>query len=125
MQGKAVRGQAVQNRRETKLKRKKRFERQFEALARLNPKLRWLIKVLREDRWRWVRLPLAILMTLGGFAWFLPLLGLWMLPFGLLLLAVDLPFMRGPVSAGMILARRRIDVWSARWRAWRAGGQPS
>ena len=124
-----MQGRPVQPRRGMTQRRKQRFERQFEALARLHPKLRQMIRVLRDNRLRWVRLPLAIIMVLGGLVSFLPLLGLWMLPFGLLLLAVDLPFMRGPVSAGMIRARRRLAVWSARWRAWRAartsGGQPS
>lgn len=97
-----------------------RFDRQFEAIARLHPRLRGLVKVLRADGFRLVRIPVAVLLTLGGLAWFLPLLGLWMLPFGLLLLAVDLPFMRAPVSAWMIRGRRRIAIWMRLWRARKA-----
>lgn len=51
---------------------------------------RW-IRRLRRPRARWVRLPVAALLIPGGFLGFLPVFGLWMLPLGLLLLAVDIP----------------------------------
>jgi hypothetical protein len=97
----------------------RRFHRQFEALVRLVPLLRRPLATLRRDRWRPIRLPLALIMIAGGMLWFLPLLGLWMLPFGLLLLAVDLPLLRGPISALLIRSRRRINRWASRWRARR------
>jgi hypothetical protein len=109
----------MRDKRERVLRRRrvrKRFDRQFEAIAKLHPKLRLVIGVLRANGWKLVRIPAAVLLTLGGLAWFLPLLGLWMLPAGLLLLAVDLPFMRKPVSAMMIRARRRLSVWMRYWR---------
>jgi hypothetical protein len=43
-------------------------------------------------------MPLAIMLMAGGFVGFLPVLGFWMLPLGLALLALDLPFMRGPMA---------------------------
>jgi hypothetical protein len=46
----------------------------------------------------WLRMPLAIMLMAGGFVGFLPVLGFWMLPLGLALLALDLPFMRGPMA---------------------------
>ncbi len=94
----------------------KRFHRQFDALARLVPALRRPLVILRRRGWRVVRLPLALVMIAGGLLSFLPFLGIWMLPFGLLLLAVDLPFLRGPLSALMIRARRRISQWLLWWR---------
>jgi hypothetical protein len=96
-------------------KRDRRFERQFDAISRLVPALRGPIKALRSDRLIYLRIPLALVMIVGGFVSFLPFLGIWMLPLGLLLLAVDLPFMRGPMSAAMIWARRRISLL---WRRW-------
>jgi len=57
---------------------------------------RW-IRRLRRPRARWVRLPVAALLIPGGFFSFLPILGLWMLPLGLLLLAVDIPLLRHQV----------------------------
>jgi len=58
-----------------------------------------------------VRLPIAVLFILGGLLSILPFLGLWMLPVGLLLLAVDLPLLRAPLSNTMIRTRRRYDIW--------------
>ena len=96
-------------------KRDHRFQRQFEAISRLVPALRGPIKALRSPRLKLIRIPLALLLLAGGFVSFLPLLGIWMLPLGLLLLAVDLPFMRGPIAALMIWGRRKASLL---WRRW-------
>jgi hypothetical protein len=63
-------------------------------LARLPLWLARWIRRLRKPRARWVRLPVAALLIPGGFLSFLPILGFWMLPLGLLLLAVDIPLLR-------------------------------
>ena len=98
------------------LRRDRRFQRQFEVLSRIFPPLRGPLVALRRGRWRVVRLPLGIVLTLGGVLWFLPILGVWMLPVGLLLLAVDLPRLRDPISGLLIRARRRINRWRSWWR---------
>ena len=54
------------------------------------------------------RVAIGILFCLGGFLWFLPVLGLWMLPLGLLVLSIDIALVRR--------WRRRHDV---RWNRWR------
>ncbi len=95
----------------------RRFQRQFETLGRLIPALKGPLDALRRDRWRLIRLPLALLLIVGGVFSFLPLLGVWMLPVGLLLLAVDLPALRGPISAFVIWGRRRASVWSNWWKS--------
>ena len=41
-----------------------------------------------------LRVPLGLLLCLGGALWFLPVLGLWMLPLGLLILSEDVPWLR-------------------------------
>lgn len=65
---------------------------------------------------RLVRLPLAVLLIIGGMLAFLPVLGFWMLPLGLLLAAVDIPLLRGPVT--------RLVAWLRRsWRRWRRRGR--
>jgi hypothetical protein len=60
------------------------------------------------------RLPIACLLIVGSFLSILPVFGLWMLPLGLMLLALDVPLLRPWVSNLLIRARRRIDVWRHR-----------
>ncbi|MFZ0663042.1 MAG: hypothetical protein WAM66_10150 [Acidobacteriaceae bacterium] len=65
-------------------------------LAALPAPIRRGFTRLRRARRPWLRVSLGILLTLGGLLSFLPLLGLWMLPLGILLLAEDLRFLRRP-----------------------------
>ena len=51
--------------------------------------------VLRPEA-KWLRIPLGLLLILGGFLGFLPILGFWMIPLGALLLAEDFPLVRRP-----------------------------
>ncbi|MFN5996519.1 MAG: hypothetical protein ACK47C_19740 [Paracoccaceae bacterium] len=97
-------------------RRERRFHRQFHALERLVPPLRGPLSRLRRNGWFPVRFPLAVLLTFGGLLWFLPILGIWMLPAGLLLLAIDLPHLRGPISSAIIRTRRASQRWLRRWR---------
>ncbi len=60
-----------------------------------------------------VRLPLGLLLIVGGFLSILPVLGLWMLPLGILLIAIDFP----PVRRWVIRTWPQIE---ARWRLARA-----
>ncbi|MFN3576588.1 MAG: hypothetical protein ACK4TJ_06385 [Tabrizicola sp.] len=80
------------------------------------PPLRGPMSRLRRDSWFPIRFPLALLLIAGGLLSFLPVLGIWMLPLGLLLLAVDLPVLRGPISALVIRARRKARRLGQRWR---------
>ena len=97
-------------------RRERRFQRQFEALERLFPPLRGPMSTLRRDSWFPVRFPLALLLIAGGVFSFLPVLGVWMLPLGLMLLAVDLPVLRGPISALIIRGRRKGRRLAQRWK---------
>jgi hypothetical protein len=92
-------------------KDKQRLRRQFDALGRGIPVTRGLIAWLLADGMRIYRLPLGVLLLLGGCFSILPVFGLWMLPLGIMLLAVDIPVLRPTVSASMIRLRRRIAVW--------------
>lgn len=51
-----------------------------------------------------VRTVVGLAFVLGGVFWWLPILGLWMLPVGLVLIALDIPGLRKPVS-------RWLDKW--------------
>jgi hypothetical protein len=50
-----------------------------------------------------VRIGIGILLVLGGLVGFLPILGFWMIPLGLLVLSIDLPVVRR--------WRRQLTVW--------------
>jgi hypothetical protein len=64
-----------------------------------------------------VRLPLALLCIAASFFWFLPVLGLEFLPIGLLLLAIDVPFLRKPVARFTLWLEEKWMRLRARWRA--------
>jgi hypothetical protein len=53
---------------------------------------------LRKPQSRYARIPLAILLIAGGIFSFLPVLGLWMLPLGLLLFAQDVRALQKPMA---------------------------
>jgi hypothetical protein len=55
---------------------------------------------------------LGVLLVLAGFLGFLPILGFWMIPLGLIVLSVDVPAVRR--------LRRRTEVRIGRWRQKRA-----
>lgn len=57
-----------------------------------------------------IRVILGILLVIGGILGFLPVLGFWMIPLGMVVLSVDLPSIRR--------LRRQIEVKALRW--WRA-----
>jgi hypothetical protein len=97
-------------------RRERRFQRQFDALERLVPALRVPMSHLRQDSWFPIRFPIALMLVAGGLLSFLPVLGIWMLPLGLLLLAVDLPVLRSPISGLIIRTRRKGKLWLRRWR---------
>jgi hypothetical protein len=110
-------GEHDEARRHRRHKHERRLHRQIDALARAAPWARRTVERLRDRRMRLVRVPLGILMIFAGFLGFLPVLGFWMLPLGLLLLAVDLPRLQPAVSSASIRVRRRVSAW---WRRRRA-----
>ncbi|GGD91461.1 hypothetical protein GCM10011390_07790 [Aureimonas endophytica] len=60
---------------------------------------------------RAARIAIGILFIIGGCFAFLPILGVWMIPLGLMILSMDIAFVRR--------GRRRTAVRWARWRAER------
>jgi hypothetical protein len=81
-----------------------------EKLRARRAKLRNFMRGLRDRRLRFVRIPLGIVLVLFGALGFLPVLGFWMLPLGIVVLAVDVPFVRHWFRA----VRRRYREWRAR-----------
>lgn len=82
--------------------------------AKLPPRPARFVAWLRKPSSRYVRIPLAILLIVGGIFSFLPVLGLWMLPLGLLLFAQDVPFLQKPTAQLLGWIERK---WSERERA--------
>jgi hypothetical protein len=82
----------------------------------------WLTRVRRPQA-RLIRIPLGILLVFGGIFSFLPVLGVWMLPLGLLLLAVDLIFLQGPVNMAILRGTRMWTNWQRSRRDKKAGKQ--
>ena len=70
-----------------------------------------LLEWLRRPGARLIRIPLGIVLVLGGIFSFLPVLGIWMLPLGLLLLALDIAVLRSPGSGAIVRGSRKWTIW--------------
>lgn len=66
-------------------------------------------RALKTTKNTWLRKAIGVLLVLGGLLGFLPVLGFWMLPLGLALLAVDYPIVRR-------MWRRTVVWWGRRRR---------
>ena len=82
--------------------------------ARLPPGPARFVCWLRKPSSRYVRILLAILLIVCGIFSFLPVLGLWMLPLGLLLFAQDVPILQKPLAWMLGWIERK---WIERQRA--------
>ena len=68
---------------------------------------RFLAWLWKPGFW-WVRLPVGIVLVLGGIAGFLPVLGFWMVPLGLVVVAKDFP----PLQPALV---RFLDWIESKW----------
>lgn len=84
--------------------------------AELPPKLASGMRWLRHPASRWLRIPAGLLLMVGGVFSFLPILGLWMMPLGLMLLAADIPFLRRPMARFSHWCVDRLQSFRARRR---------
>ena len=97
---------------------KSEIDRHFAWFERkLPPKPAKFVGWLRKPSSRYARIPIGILLILGGIFSFLPVLGLWMLPLGLLLFAQDVPFLQKPIAQMLGWVERK---WIERERAKRS-----
>jgi hypothetical protein len=71
---------------------------------------------LRQPSSRIVRILVAVLLIFGSLLSFLPVLGVWMLPLGLIIISQDLPFLQRP----LVRAFAWIETTWERWQQWRA-----
>lgn len=68
---------------------------------------------VKLPRSRMMRIGLGAALLVGGLIGFLPVLGFWMIPLGIAVLSIDLPFARR--------IRRRVTVWWGRRRRSKEG----
>lgn len=95
-----------------KVSHSRRREHRLESLIeRLPQRVQAGVRWLRRPSSRWVRIPAAVLLMAGGFLGFLPILGLWMLPLGLVLLAEDFPPVRRAVDRVLDWLEQRRPHW--------------
>lgn len=82
--------------------------------SELPPRLATGLRWLRHPASRLVRIPSGICLIAGGVFSFLPLLGAWMLPLGLLLLAADVPILQKPMARFALWCLGLLDRFRAR-----------
>lgn len=72
------------------------------------------IRLLRQRSSPWLRMTAGVLLVCGGLLGFLPIVGFWMLPLGLVLLADDVSALRSARSRILDWIERRRPHWLAR-----------
>ncbi len=89
-----------------------RLDHEFDRMeTRLPDRASRFLRWLRKPSSRWVRIPLGLALIVAGIFSFLPVLGFWMLPLGLLLLAQDILFLRRPMLSALDWIERRWVRW--------------
>ena len=93
---------------------KAELDRYFDVIEQHVPN--WLARFLhwlRQPSMLFARILVSLLLVVGGVFAFLPILGFWMLPLGLIIIAQDLPFLQMPLV--------RVFQWVERkWGGWRS-----
>jgi hypothetical protein len=80
-------------------------------IDRLPPRLNAAVRFLRRPSGVWLRIPAGLLLIVGSVFSFLPILGIWMLPFGLALLAEDIPMLKSWRTRVLDWIERRHPRW--------------
>lgn len=75
--------------------------------------MRAAIRWLRQPKNFLIRIPAGVLLVCAGFLGFLPILGFWMIPLGLILLAEDVPPLRSARTWLLNYIERRFPHWLA------------
>lgn len=91
------------------------LDREFSRFSKKLPRsIGRFVDWLRRPEMRLVRILVAVIFIPGGLiGFFLPIFGFWMTPVGFMLIAQDVPFMRGPMSRMLAWTN---DQWEKRRR---------
>ena len=97
----------------TRAKASRALDRRLDRAEQHLPRILsdWLVH-LRKPSASWLRVPLGFLLIVGGLLGFLPVLGFWMLPLGLVLLSLDFALLRRPTAVTLVSGERH-------WRRFR------
>ena len=96
---------------------KAELNRYFEMIDRRVPiRVSQFIRWLRKPSSFAVRLVVVLLLILGGIFSFLPVLGLWMLPLGLLFIAQDVPLLQKPLVGALAWGEAKWERLKVKWR---------
>lgn len=106
-----LRGSAVVNARH-----KRRLERQLASLTGRSPRLRSLVTDLQGRPGIVLRLPLGILLVVGGLLAILLVFGPWMAPLGRLLPAIDAVELGPAVKPGILALSESWMIWRRKFR---------
>jgi hypothetical protein len=82
-------------------------------INRLPKRIRSTVRFIRQPSGRWLRIPVGVLLTLGGVLGFLPIAAFWMLPIGLALLADDVRLLRSLRSRTLDWIEHHRPDWLA------------
>jgi hypothetical protein len=87
---------------------KREFNEELDRLQQRLPErfARWMGRV-RDPSAAPYRIPVGVALMLGGVVGFLPILGFWMVPLGLAVIAHDVPVMQPPLTRLMA----KINGW--------------
>jgi hypothetical protein len=97
---------------------KAELNRYFEMIDRRVPiSVSQFIRWLRMPSSFAIRLVIAMLLILGGIFSFLPVVGLWMLPLGLLLIAQDVPLLQKHLVAVFAWVEAKWEWLKVKWRS--------
>jgi hypothetical protein len=80
-------------------------------IRRLPERLQAAVHWLRRPAARWVRIPAGLLLIVGSVFSILPILGIWMLPLGLVLLAEDVKLLRRGMDRVLAWIEHRRPHW--------------
>jgi hypothetical protein len=99
---------------------KAELNRYFEMIHRRVPtKVSNFIRWLRQPSSFTARIAVAVLFILGGIFSFLPVLGIWMLPLGLLLIAQDFHYLQKPLLTSLSWTEKHWDRVRLKWESFR------
>jgi len=106
------------------------WERRLGLLVRRLPQRLQAVVGLRRPAARWIRIPAGPLLIIASLFSFLPILGLRMLPLGLVLLAEDVPPARRGANRVLAWIEYRRPHWlglphTSRRQPFSSGNQPS